>query len=146
MPDGGFYMVMEFLEGETLGRRIKSRGRLMPRDVVPMVQQLLTGLEMAHQARILHRDLKPDNVFLVRDHAGQRDFVKILDFGVSKFNPLHADDGMSMTRTGTVMGTPFYMAPEQAKGSRDVTEQSDLYSVGVILFEAVTGQVPFHAG
>ena len=146
LADGGFYMVMEFLEGETLGSRIRSRGRLPPRDLVPIIQQLLTGLEGAHTARIIHRDLKPDNVFLVADHAGAKDFVKILDFGVSKFNPLTDDNPMSMTKTGTVMGTPFYMAPEQAKGSRDVDPRSDLYSVGVILYEAVTGQVPFHAG
>ena len=146
MHDGGFYMVMEFLEGETLSQRIKRNGRLAPKEVSPIAQQLLFGLEMAHEARIVHRDLKPDNVFLVREHAGQRDFVKILDFGISKFNPLAGDDGMSMTKTGTVMGTPFYMAPEQAKGSRDVDHRSDVYSVGVILYEAVTGQVPFHAG
>ncbi len=146
MADGGFYMVMEFLEGMTLRDRIRSRGRLTPRDIVPVAQQLLTGLELAHDAGIIHRDLKPDNVFLMREHAGQPDFVKILDFGVSKFNPLNCEDGMSMTRTGTVVGTPFYMAPEQAKGARDVDERSDLYSVGIILYEAITGQVPFHAG
>jgi serine/threonine protein kinase len=144
LPDGGFYMVMEFLEGETLGQRIRKRGRLEPRVVAPLIQQLAMGLEMAHDARIIHRDLKPENVFLMRD--GQFDFVKILDFGVSKFNPLNTDDGMSMTRTGTVVGTPYYMAPEQAKGARDIDGRSDIYSVGVIMFEAVTGQVPFHAG
>lgn len=144
MHDGGYFMVMEFLEGLTLSERIRSRGRLTPRELVPIAQQLLTGLEAAHQAHIIHRDLKPDNVFLVADHSGQTDFVKVLDFGVSKFSPLN-NDGMSMTRTGTVVGTPFYMAPEQAKGSRDVDQRVDLYSVGVILYEAVTGQVPFNA-
>ena len=93
LPDGGFYMVMEFLEGMTLSEHIRSKGRVNPREIVPIVQQLLTGLEMAHEARVIHRDLKPDNIFLVAEHAGQKNFVKILDFGVSKFNPLNADDG-----------------------------------------------------
>ena len=146
LPDGSFFMVMEFLEGMTLGEHIRQKGRLTPREVAPIAQQILTGLEMAHEARVIHRDLKPDNIFLVKEHAGQKNFVKILDFGVSKFNPLNAEDGMSMTRTGAVVGTPFYMAPEQAKGSRDIDHRSDLYSMGVILYEAITGQKPFHAG
>ncbi|MEM1029316.1 MAG: protein kinase [Myxococcota bacterium] len=146
LGDGGFYMVMEFLEGMTLGERIAKEGRLGPREIVPIAQQLLFGLEMAHASRVIHRDLKPDNVFLVRQHAGQSNFVKILDFGISKFNPLTDEEGMSMTRTGAVMGTPFYMAPEQAKGAKNIDHRSDLYAVGVILYQAVTGQVPFDAG
>ncbi|MBW2529278.1 MAG: protein kinase [Deltaproteobacteria bacterium] len=146
LPDGSYYMVMEFLEGTTLRARLAEAGRLQPRQVVPIVQQLLTGLEAAHEARIIHRDLKPDNVFLLSSKAGQSDYVKILDFGVSKFSPLNTEDGLDLTKAGTVVGTPFYMSPEQAKGSKDIDSRSDLYSVGIILYECITGQKPFDAG
>src|SRR5262245_13775390 len=111
LPDGSRFMVMEFLEGSTLDQRIRSRRRLTPEEASPIVCQLLAGLSAAHAAEIIHRDLKPANIFLA-NRGG--DFVKILDFGVSKFNVL--SDEMSMTSTGAVLGTPFYMSPEQAKG------------------------------
>jgi serine/threonine-protein kinase len=143
LPDGSRYMVMEFLSGETLSGRIRKHGRLTPEQVVPLVRQMLVGLAAAHDAGIVHRDLKPDNVFVLTERSGIRDYVKIIDFGISKFNVIGGD--MSMTRTGAVMGTPFYMSPEQAKGSGGVDQRSDLYAVGVILYEAVTGEVPFLA-
>jgi serine/threonine-protein kinase len=93
----------------------------------------------------VHRDLKPENVFLLRHKAGWADFVKIIDFGVSKFQPLTAAEGMRMTATGVVMGTPCYLSPEQARGSREVDHRSDIYAVGVMLYEAVTGRLPFDA-
>ena len=142
LPDGSRYMVMEHLEGVTLQQHIKSNGRVPPIEASAIVQQLLEGLAAAHAANIIHRDLKPANVFLVR-HAGRPELVKILDFGVSKFSVLSNE--MSMTRTGAVLGTPYYMSPEQAKGSRDTDARSDLYAVGVILYECITGQVPFSA-
>ncbi len=142
LPEGDRYMVMEYLEGESLGERIKRKKRLTPQEVGNLLHQLLEGLQAAHTAGIIHRDIKPDNVFLMNRKGAQKDFVKLLDFGVSKFNAL--DSEMSMTRTGAVMGTPFYMSPEQARGGK-IDTRSDLYSVGVVVYQAVTGRVPFHA-
>jgi eukaryotic-like serine/threonine-protein kinase len=145
LPAGDRYMVMEFMDGDSLSARIRSRIRLTPAEAYPIVHQLLEALAAAHSAGIIHRDLKPDNVYLLKSRGGKADFVKLLDFGISKFNQLSGDSGFSMTRTGAVMGTPYYMAPEQAKGSRALDHRVDLYAAGVILYEAVTGEVPFNA-
>jgi eukaryotic-like serine/threonine-protein kinase len=145
LQGGDRYLVMEYLDGEGLGSRIKDRARLTPAELCPIAHQLMEGLAAAHGAGIIHRDLKPDNVFLLKNRAGTQDFVKLLDFGISKFNQLSGDSGFSMTRTGAVMGTPYYMAPEQAKGSREMDHRVDLYAAGVICYEALTGQVPFNA-
>jgi eukaryotic-like serine/threonine-protein kinase len=143
-PDGDHFIVMEYLDGEPLSGRIKNLGRMTPFELTPLIRQVLVGLGAAHQAGIVHRDLKPDNIYILKQKAGTSDFVKIIDFGISKFQPL-SGDGMKMTRTGAVMGTPYYMSPEQASGSHEADHRSDLYSVGVMLFEAVTGRVPFDA-
>lgn len=141
LPDGDRYMVMEYLDGEPLSARIERLGRMTPGQIAPLMRQALKGLQAAHDAGIIHRDLKPDNIFIQREKAGQADFVKIIDFGISKFSALGND--MNMTRTGAVMGTPYYMSPEQAKGSSQVDPRSDVYAIGVIMYEAVTGRVPF---
>jgi hypothetical protein len=143
LASGDRYMVMEFMDGDSLSQRIRQRGRLQPSELYPIARQLLDALTAAHNAGIVHRDLKPDNVFLLRSRRSQADFVKLLDFGISKFGG--TSTALSMTRTGAVMGTPYYMAPEQAKGSREVDHRVDLYAIGVILYEALAGQVPFLA-
>jgi eukaryotic-like serine/threonine-protein kinase len=145
LPAGDRYMVMEFMDGDALSARIRSRARLSPAEAYPIMHQLLEALAAAHGAGIIHRDLKPDNVYLLKSRGGTADFVKLLDFGISKFNQLSGDSSFSMTRTGAVMGTPYYMAPEQAKGARDLDHRVDLYAAGVILYEAITGEVPFNA-
>jgi serine/threonine-protein kinase len=144
LPNGDRYIVMEYLDGEPLSARIKARGRIEPRELAGLVRQVLVGLGAAHRAGIVHRDLKPDNVFILKEKAGKKDFCKIIDFGISKFQPLNSD-GMRMTRTGTMMGTPYYMSPEQASGSHEADERADLYAAGVMMFEAATGRVPFDA-
>lgn len=141
LDNGDRYMVMEFLKGESLSARIAARGRLSAKEICNIGLQLLEGLSAAHEAGIIHRDLKPDNVFLIAQGKGRTDFVKILDFGISKFNGLGKD--FSMTRTGSVMGTPYYMAPEQARGAKNLDARLDVYAAGVILYEAATGRVPF---
>jgi eukaryotic-like serine/threonine-protein kinase len=137
------FMVMEYLDGETLDQRCERVGRLTEAELYPILRQLLTGLAAAHAAGIVHRDLKPDNIFVLQQKAGHRDFVKIIDFGISKFTAGGAN--FKMTMTGAIMGTPYYMAPEQAKGGKNVDMRSDVYAVGVVMFKALAGQVPFQA-
>ncbi|HEY2405785.1 MAG TPA: serine/threonine-protein kinase [Polyangiaceae bacterium] len=142
LPTGDRFMVMEYLDGEPLNGRIERLRRMTPQQIIPIITQALAGLSAAHAAGIIHRDLKPENLFVLKQKAGVPDYVKIIDFGISKFNTL-TSEGMKMTRTGSVMGTPYYMSPEQANGSAEADNRSDLYAMGVILYEAVTGAVPF---
>jgi len=135
--DGSPFIVMEALEGETLGARIVRERRLSCDDTVHLVAQALDALAAAHDKGVLHRDLKPDNLFVVsRPVPG----VKILDFGISK---LAGTDDVALTQTGMVFGTPLYMAPEQARGAKYAGPPSDVYAIGAILFHALTGRTPF---
>ena len=144
LADDTRYMVMEYLDGETLTSRIKRHGRLLPQQLVPLMLQMLEALGQAHQAGIVHRDLKPDNVFILPQRGGIKDFIKILDFGVSKFAQTGGEE-MNVTRAGAVVGTPYYMSPEQARGSSAIDARTDIYAMGVLLYQATTGQVPYQA-
>src|SRR4029079_10655534 len=140
------YIAMELLDGEDLGKRITKAGqgnggRLPNGGVNAVVQQVCRALSKAHAAGVVHRDLKPDNIFLVTDD--DREIVKILDFGVAK-SASHAIDG-SNTKTGAMLGTPYYMSPEQAQGIKSVDSRSDLWSLAVIVFQCLTGRLPFES-
>ncbi len=143
---GHRFMVLEFLEGQSLQDRMEAEGQLLPEHLFPIVAELLEGLGAAHAAGIVHRDLKPDNIWLCPAPGGRGEFVKILDFGVSKFRKLEALTYQDeTTKTGVVVGTPTYMAPEQARGERDVDGRADIYSVGIILYRCLSGRLPHDA-
>ncbi|MBW2460086.1 MAG: protein kinase [Deltaproteobacteria bacterium] len=136
--NGSVWIAMELLEGEPLTDRI-ARGPLSEADTVRFTKEGLAALEAAHAARLVHRDLKPDNIFLTKA-AGVGEQVKILDFGIAKL--LDGDSAAKLTATGLVIGTPLYMSSEQARGD-DLDERSDLYSLGAVMYECLTGEPPF---
>lgn len=140
LDDGKPFQVMELLEGQSLAQRIQSEGAIAEPDVVEIAEQILSALEAAHQLGVVHRDLKPDNVFLVERRGVT--VAKLLDFGVSK---VLTDQTQSITKTGVVVGTPYYLSPEQARGMRDIDHRVDLWAMGVLLYEALTGVLPFNA-
>ncbi|MCB9633257.1 MAG: protein kinase [Sandaracinus sp.] len=140
--DGAPYLVMELLTGESLATRLKRVRQVAPRRAAAIAGQVLSALEAVHALDVIHRDLKPDNIFLTKRH-GRSDYVKVLDFGVSKMSAEGKDP--KLTRTGVMVGTPHYMSPEQARGVRQLDHRVDLYAVGVILYECLSGQLPFSA-
>ncbi|HWB78993.1 MAG TPA: serine/threonine-protein kinase, partial [Nannocystaceae bacterium] len=141
VAEGLPYFVMEYLEGETIGERIAKRGRLSWAQARPFVLQILGALQAAHEHGVIHRDMKPDNCFIVKDGDGS-ERVKVLDFGIAKV--IAEGTSQQLTQTGAVMGTAAYMSPEQAQ-SLELDARTDLYSVGVVLFEMLTGRLPFVA-
>jgi serine/threonine-protein kinase len=140
--DGLPFLVMEFLEGFDLAVLLE-KGAVDQVRTVHIVSQVLSALEAAHERQIIHRDLKPENVFLI-ERGGDPDFVKLLDFGISKFAG-GEEAKLHLTSTGLILGTPYYMSPEQARGDRKIDQRSDLFSVGVILYQLLTGKRPFAA-
>jgi serine/threonine-protein kinase len=144
LPDGASYIIMEFLEGESLSARIRRLGRIPLGAAVDFTLQTASALAAAHAAHIVHRDLKPDNIFLVADLDQEgREIIKVLDFGIAKLNAEGVGAGGVKTRTGAVMGTPVYMSPEHCLGTKEIDHRSDIYSLGIILYEMICGQPPF---
>jgi serine/threonine-protein kinase len=142
LPDGAFYLALEFVRGQSLAQLI-AEGPVAPDRTLGIVRQIACGIDAAHQVGIVHRDLKPDNVMLV-EREGAGEVAKILDFGVAKLD-LGSDGGTAFTKAGTIVGTPEYMAPEQAGGA-NIDGRADLYALGVIAYEMLTGKPPFAAG
>jgi serine/threonine protein kinase len=138
--EGVPYIAMELLEGEDLGKRLERVRKLSSADVVAVIDQVTRALGKAHGLGIVHRDLKPDNIFLVRDD--DREIAKVLDFGIAKTN---VELVSGATKTGAMLGTPYYMSPEQAQGTKSLDLRSDLWSLAVIVFECVTGVRPFES-
>ena len=140
-PEGENFMIMEYLEGQTISSRIRAAGRLDVMAALHIAMQIVDALQTAHAKGVIHRDLKPDNIYLIR-RAGTGDYVKILDFGLAKL--LSGTEGQNhKTSSGSVLGTPHYMAPEQCEGRLNVDGRADLYSVGCVLYFMVTGELPF---
>jgi serine/threonine-protein kinase len=136
------YIVMERLDGEDLWTRLARQRTLPITDVARLLRSIGSALSLAHLAGIVHRDLKPENIFLARAAGEPGEVVKVLDFGIAK--ELDRSPG-DETTTGVILGTPHYMSPEQATGAPFVDHRSDLWSVGIILYSALTGRLPFES-
>jgi tRNA A-37 threonylcarbamoyl transferase component Bud32/tetratricopeptide (TPR) repeat protein len=143
--DGRPFIVMEFIEGRNLKELIQDAGPLKAKRVCSVAKQVAAALDEAHRLGIVHRDIKPANIVLVRSPRGEQ--VKVLDFGIAKLKEEHAGGtlGMTLTGTGVVIGTPQYMSPEQAAGRRgnELDGRSDLYSLGIVMYQMLTGELPF---
>jgi serine/threonine protein kinase len=142
LENGQPFQVMELLRGETLASRLKTEGALAFEDSLEIAEQVLSALIAAHQKGVVHRDLKPENIFLT-ERGGER-AAKLLDFGISKNLQRGDDETLSLTRPGAVVGTPYYLSPEQARGDR-VDHRADLWAMGVVLYEMLTGSLPYKA-
>jgi eukaryotic-like serine/threonine-protein kinase len=139
------YLVMELLDGEDVQQLIRRLGQLSPDLALRVTAQACMGLQKAHDGRIIHRDIKPANLFLARTGRGGERVVKLLDFGIAKISRDPADDKAStagLTRTGSMLGSPLYMSPEQARGHKDIDRRADIWSLGVVLYQALTGRTP----
>jgi serine/threonine-protein kinase len=143
VDNGVPFIVMELLEGESLASRLERVHRLSPAETARILTQVARAVTRAHEAGIVHRDLKPDNIFLVRND--EEEVAKVLDFGVAKASSHGMGAATGATRTGSVLGTPYYMSPEQAEGAKSIDGRSDLWALGVIAWECLLGARPFEA-
>ena len=144
LDDGTMFMVLEYLEGRDLSNLIEESGKLPFARVVNIVLQICSALAKVHEKGIIHRDLKPSNIYLIKRDSNP-DFVKVLDFGVSKFEVSLDGKKTALTAIGETLGTPYYMSPEQVDGCCTVDSRTDIYSLGCIIFNALTGIHPFNA-
>ena len=143
LEDGTPFLVMELLHGESLAARINRLGPIPLAETVSILEQCCRAISRAHSLGITHRDIKPENVYLADSVDDDGYVVKVLDFGIAKVTSSLTDDGRSSTRTGTLLGTPLYMSPEQARGLRSVDFHTDLYSLGLVAYTMLTGRLPF---
>lgn len=142
--DGSLYIVMEFLEGKNLNQSVRKEGPMAAERAIPVLVQVCGALQEAHEMGIVHRDLKPENIFLC-SQGGLKDYPKVLDFGLAKVTERQMRPGsIILTQEGMVFGTPEFMSPEQAQG-KTLDARSDIYSLAVILYEVLTGKLPFSA-
>ncbi|MFB3920516.1 MAG: protein kinase [Terriglobia bacterium] len=145
--DGRPFIVMEFIEGRSLRKLIEEEGAMPSPRVCSIIKQVAAGLEAAHRLGMVHRDIKPDNIVLIP--AAEGETAKVLDFGIAKIKESRRSDaaGMTLTGTGVVIGTPQYMSPEQAMGKRgdELDGRSDLYSLGIVMYQMLTGDLPYKA-
>jgi serine/threonine-protein kinase len=142
LANGQPFIAMEFLEGMDLSARLGQEAPIPQDEALDVVLQVLEALSAAHGANIIHRDMKPENIFLLPNKSRKRSgkwFVKVLDFGIAKLSQANSQQ----TQSGTILGTPKYMSPEQARGEREIGPAADLYSLGIILYELITGKSPF---
>ncbi len=143
VDEGVPFIVMELLDGESLAARLERQRRLSPQDTAHIMTQVGRAMTKAHEAGIVHRDLKPDNIFIVRND--EEEICKVLDFGVAKSHTHGVAAVSSATRTGSVLGTPYYMSPEQAEGAKSVDHRTDIWAIGVMAWECLIGARPFEA-
>jgi len=142
LPNGIPYLMMEFLEGESLKERIERQRPMPVGEAIEVAAQTASALAAAHEKTIVHRDLKPDNLFLIPDRAQPVGRIKVLDFGIAKLRGELSGSG-ARTQTGSIMGTPPYMSPEQCRGVDELDHRTDIYALGIILYEMLTGAPPF---